>query len=35
MTPDQVHALHDDEYNAFVLHMEREAYEIRKANKGR
>jgi hypothetical protein len=30
MTPDQVDALDDDVYTAFVRHMEREAHEIKK-----
>jgi hypothetical protein len=35
MTPDQVDALHDDEYAAFVEYMQREAYEIERASKRR
>jgi hypothetical protein len=32
MTPDQVDALDDDVYLAFIRHMEREAVEIEKAS---
>ena len=35
MTPDEVDALDDDTYNAFVRYMRREAYEIQKASKRR
>jgi hypothetical protein len=35
MTPDQVDALDDDVYAAFVEHMAREAYEIERASKRR
>jgi hypothetical protein len=33
MTPGEVEALDDDTYQAFVAFMEREAYEIRRAQK--
>lgn len=35
MTPEQVDALDDDIYQAFVVHMQREAYEIERASKRR
>lgn len=35
MTPSEVRALSLSEYMAFVLHMDREYREIRRANKGR
>jgi hypothetical protein len=35
MTPDEVERLPDHIYKAFVLHMEREASEIKKAAKRR
>lgn len=35
MTPRDVDALTDDEYQAFAVHMQREAYEIQKAAKRR
>ena len=35
MTPDQVEALDDDVYNAFLEYMRREAYEIERAAKRR
>lgn len=33
MTPEQVYALDDDVYLAFIRYMEREAYEMKKATK--
>jgi hypothetical protein len=33
MTPDEVDALDDEVYAAFVRHMQREAYEIEKASR--
>ena len=35
MSPEQVDALDDDVYQAFVRHMQREAIEIEKASKRR
>ena len=35
MTPDQVEALDDDTYQAFIRHMQREAFELEKAAKRR
>jgi hypothetical protein len=35
MAPDQVDALDDDVYQAFVTYQQREAYEIEKASKRR
>lgn len=35
MTPDEVDALDDDVYTAFVRYMQREAREIEKASKRR
>jgi hypothetical protein len=35
MTPSEVHALDDDEYDAFVRHMNREAAEVKAAARKR
>jgi hypothetical protein len=35
MRPDEVDELDDDVYQAFVIHMQREAYEIQRAAKRR
>lgn len=35
MTPDEVDALDDDTYQAFIRHMQREAHEVEKAAKRR
>jgi hypothetical protein len=35
MTPEQVDALDDDTYTAFIRHMQREAHELAKAARRR
>lgn len=35
MTPGEVYELDDETYAAFVLYMQREAFELEKASKGR